>query len=376
MSTPAVLAVDGGNSKTDLLLLDARGSVLAGLRTGSTSHQALGLDPAMAALRDAVARLARRAGLPGAAPVAPTGVFCLAGLDLPIDDEQVGGALRREGLTSDAVLRNDTFAVLRAGSPEGWGLAIVCGAGMNGVAVAPDGERVRFPALGAISGDGASGGQWLGLEALGAAVRATDGRGPSTLLAATVPGHFSLERPLDVTEAIYTGRLPEGRLAELAPAVIAAADVGDEPAGALLDRLADEVVVLGRAALTRLGLEHAPVPVVLGGGLFRSGAARFLDRVRDGLLAVAPGADLRFLDAPPVVGAALLGFDHLGADDATIRAVGQLGEEAIDPDRARTVPHPGSSAPDGSSAPGSWGSASTPAGASVDVDDSGRGRHD
>lgn len=329
MSTPALLAVDGGNSKTDLLLLAARGEVLAGLRTGSTSHQALGLGPAMAALRRAVDELARRAGLAAGAPVAPTGVFCLAGLDLPVDDEQVGEAIRRERLTTDALLRNDTFAVLRAGSPEGWGLAVVCGAGMNAVAVARDGRSVRFPALGAISGDGASGGHWLGLEALGAAVRATDGRGPSTQLAETVPGHFSLGEPLDVTEAVYTGRLPEGRLVELAPTVLAAAAGGDDVAAGLVDRLADEAVTLGRAALQRLGLESEPVPVVLGGGLFRSGAARFVDRVRTGLVGVAPAADVRFLTSPPVVGAALLGFDHLGADDATVRAVGRLGEQAV-----------------------------------------------
>ena len=48
---------------------------------------------------------------------------------------------------------NDTFAVLRAGTERGWGVAVVCGAGINCVGVSPDGRHARFPALGTITGD-------------------------------------------------------------------------------------------------------------------------------------------------------------------------------------------------------------------------------
>lgn len=329
---PAVLAVDGGNSKTDLLLLDAEGALLASLRWGTTSHQVLGLEAAHAELSAAVAAVAEAAGRPDDRPVADVGAFCLAGLDLPVDDREVGGAVARTGFVATPILRNDTFAVLRAGSDVGWGVALVCGAGMNAVGQAPDGQRVRFPALGAISGDRASGGHWLGEQALGAAVRATDGRGEPTLLAATVPAHFGLDEPADVTAAVYTGLIDEHRLTELAPVVVTAADRGDDVAGQLLDAVADEVVAFARATITRLGME-GPIPVVLGGGLFRSGSRRFLDRVHTGVLAHAHAADLRVLDAPPVVGAALLGFDHLGAaPEVLARVVARRpGPARVDP---------------------------------------------
>ena len=54
--------------------------------------------------------------------------------------------------SSRAVVQNDAFALLRAGTDRGWGVAVVCGAGINAVGVGPDGTVVRFPALGAISG--------------------------------------------------------------------------------------------------------------------------------------------------------------------------------------------------------------------------------
>ena len=63
----------------------------------------------------------------------------------------------------------------------GWGVGVVVGQGINAVGVAPDGRRARFAALGAISGD-RGGGSGLGMDALGAAVRAQDGRGPRTVL--------------------------------------------------------------------------------------------------------------------------------------------------------------------------------------------------
>ena len=320
---PAVLAVDGGNSKTDLLLLDAEGILLASLRWGTTSHQVLTLDAAGQELAAAVAALAAAAGRPDERPVADVGAFCLAGLDLPVDDREVGGVVARAGFAATSILRNDTFAVLRAGSDVGWGVALVCGAGMNAVGQAPDGRRVRFPALGAISGDRASGGHWLGVQALGAAVRATDGRGAPTRLTTAVPAHFGLDEPVDVTEAVYTGRIHERRLGELAPVAVTAADRGDEVAGRLLDAVADEVVSFACATITRLGLD-GPLPVVLGGGLLRSGSRRFLDRVRDGILSHAPAADLRILDTPPVIGAALIGVDHLGARPEVLTRVAAL----------------------------------------------------
>ncbi|HUG83565.1 MAG TPA: BadF/BadG/BcrA/BcrD ATPase family protein [Euzebya sp.] len=328
----AVLAVDGGNSKTDLLLLDHTGALLAARRTGPTSHQKVGLRRAVRTLKRAVTGLARDAGLPPVWPIAPVGVYCLAGLDLAIDDQQVGEALSRAAFTARRVLRNDTFAVLRAGTDAGWGVALVCGAGMNCVAAAPDGRSIRFPALGAISGDGPDGGQWLGLQALRAAVRATDGRGQASALAATVPRHFGLEDPAALTEALYTRRLPRRRLVELAPVVFAAALGGDTVATRLLEELADELVVFGRAALVRLELQAQAVPIVLGGGLFRSGDDRFLDRVRMGLQQVAPSADIRFLTTPPVMGAALLGFDVLQASPAVLATVRALVPDLPDVD--------------------------------------------
>ena len=65
--TAAVLAVDVGNSKTDLALVAADGTVLGAVRGPSGSHQAVGFDRAIATLGRLSAAAAGQAGLAGVA---------------------------------------------------------------------------------------------------------------------------------------------------------------------------------------------------------------------------------------------------------------------------------------------------------------------
>src|SRR4030095_8817936 len=188
----AVLAVDGGNSKTDVALVGAAGELLGAARGPGSSHHHLGVPGAMDTLEGLVAAACGDAGRPDPGrPLAEVGVWCLAGLDLPADDQALGPAVAGRRWARQVLLHNDVFAVLRAGSERAWGVGVVLGAGINCVGVAPDGREVRFPALGELSGDW-GGGRDVGVAAVGAALRGEDGRGPATTLTRLVPGHFGL----------------------------------------------------------------------------------------------------------------------------------------------------------------------------------------
>jgi N-acetylglucosamine kinase-like BadF-type ATPase len=248
-------------------------------------------------------------------PVAELGVFCLAGADRPADDRRLLRWLRSNGWTQSEILRNDTFAVLRAGTDRSWGVGVVCGYGTNCSAVAPDGRITRFPAIGPISGDWGGGGELGGL-ANWHAVRSEDGRGRKTALERAVPAHFGLKRPRQLMEAIYFGRIDDQRLAELAPVLFQVAIEGDAVAREIVDRQADEVVTLAGTAIRRLRMQRLDVHVVLGGGIFSNDDHAFFDRIGAGLREVAPAAEVRVLTAPPVAGAAMIGLDRLGAPKA------------------------------------------------------------
>jgi len=317
--------VDGGNSKADVALVARDGSLLAAVRGPTISHQQVGLRDGMARLRALVDEAARRAELPAEGePIAELGLYCVAGADFPREVALLRGALEQSGLAMRTEVLNDTQAPLRAGTERGWGVVLICGAGVNAAGVGPTGRSARLAALGPISGD-AGGGRDLGMGALGAAVRARDGRGPRTTLEQLVPAHFHLTRPEAVTRAMYDGRIEEERVRELAPVVFAAAEAGDAVARGLINRMADELVTMGVAMIRRVGLARQEFDVVLAGGVFLNHDQAFFGRLAEGIRAVAPGARLIPLRVPPVLGAALLGLDRLeprpgAAAEASLRA--------------------------------------------------------
>jgi N-acetylglucosamine kinase-like BadF-type ATPase len=315
MPTAAVVAIDGGNSKTDVLLVGHDGAVLGDARGPTSTPHLLGADGSVALLDELVATAASRlrAEAPATTPLAEVAAVYLAGVDYPEEVAELEALVRRLGWARQAYVENDTLALLRAGTDAPDAVAVVCGAGINAVGVAADGRQLRFPALGQISGDW-GGGEDLGKEALWAAARDEDGRGPATVLTAAVLGHYGLATVADVSAALHFGRLPEASLIELAPAVIAAAHQGDPVAVALMDRQADEVAVMAVATLRRLGLLDTPASVVLGGSvLVRGGGGALVDAVTARIHAGAPLADVAVVTVPPVVGAALAGLDRVGA---------------------------------------------------------------
>ena len=309
---PAVLAVDGGNSKVDVALIAVDGTLLGAACGGGAPFSPGEMERSVAVLLGTVRRACLDAGAdPERRPVASVGALCLAGADLPVDDRRLLHAIRPLRLAGDLVLRNDTFAVLRAGTARSWGIGVVCGAGMNCCGVAPDGRTVRFAALGEISGDGGGGG-WVGLQAVRAAVRGHDGRDPHTVLERAVPAALGKRTLLAVLEAVQSAEL-EDNIAGLAPLVFRCAAEGDAVARRIVERQADELVAMVVSAARRLHLLRRDVHVVLGGGLVPAGDGGFLARITAGIHAAVPAALVKPLAVPPVVGAGLLALDRCGA---------------------------------------------------------------
>jgi N-acetylglucosamine kinase-like BadF-type ATPase len=326
----AVLAIDGGGSKTDVALVAADGGLLASARGGASNHQAVGRDAALAVLTSLAREVAARTDVAAGAPVATriaTHIAthtsaCLAGADLPDEEAELTAAIEAQGWSATATVVNDTFAVLRAGLDDEvpgrhWGIGVVCGQGTNCAGVAPDGRSFRFVALGDISGDWGGGGD-LGPDALWWAARAEDGRGPDTELRRAVPAHFGVQRVEDVILGVYRRTISYAELFGLTPVLLAVANAGDEVARSVVLRQADEVCAMVRVAARNLGLASGgpggmPVPVVLGGSVLAARDPLLTDAITERLAAQLPKARVRIIDAPPVLGAALLGLDRAGA---------------------------------------------------------------
>jgi N-acetylglucosamine kinase-like BadF-type ATPase len=313
--TEVIVAVDGGNSKTDLALVRSDGVLLSLVRGPLSSPHHLGVEGSLEVLQQLFDEATAQAGLARAnGPIASAGQLCMAGVDFPAEEQELQRRVESLEWATHTAVANDTYAVLWAGTRHGWGVGLVCGAGINCVAVAPDGREVRFPALGEITGDW-GGGFDIGMSALWSAARSADGRGPRTALEQAVPAQFGLETPDEVAHAIHLGTLPRRRVLELSPLVFAEAGRDDVAAG-IVTRLLDEIAAFVRASLQRLGLTDEEVDVALGGGVARSLDAVMLAQLLDRLRSIGPRIEVRPTHAPPVLGAALCALGTIGADEA------------------------------------------------------------
>jgi N-acetylglucosamine kinase-like BadF-type ATPase len=344
---PAVLAIDGGNSKTDVALIADDGTLLASVRGPGVSHEDFGLEEAMRRLGEIVRTTAGQAnganGLAGQAGlVARHTSACLAGADLPDEEAMLTAAIQRQGWSRTAAVANDTFAVLRAGltpaeGERAWGIAVTCGAGINCVGVGPDGTTTRFLAFGALSGDW-GGGAGLGQHAVWHAMRAEDGRGEPTELRGAVAAFYRLRSMHDVAVAFHRGALGEDDLIRLPAVIFATAEAGDAVALSLVERQAEEVCAMAVTAISRLDLTDSPetgetpaIPVVLGGGVLEARNPLLTDAITRRLAERARTAVVRVVDTPPVTGAALLGLDYLGAGPAAESRLRAAYERRLSP---------------------------------------------
>lgn len=304
--TRAVLAVDGGGTKTDVALVAEDGRLLGFERATSYLPQTLGIEEAVQGIGTVIDRVRQEAG---EVEVVEAAVL-LSGADFPSQIAALDRAVAAAGWAPRHLVENDIFALLRAGTAAPDAIAVVCGTGFNALGVAADGRISRFPAVGRISGDW-GGGTDLALDALWHAARAEDGRGPQTSLRVAVPRSLGYARVVDVSEALELRQLSVAELGGLTPMLFAEAAAGDHIAMDIVARQADEIARIIRVVLRRLDLLRpaGPVPVVLGGSVLAARHAMLLDGIADR----TADLDVSYLvvDAPPVLGAALLALDRL-----------------------------------------------------------------
>jgi N-acetylglucosamine kinase-like BadF-type ATPase len=304
----AVLAIDAGNSKTDVCVVSAEGELLGSARGGPFRPHVVGATAAVGSIAPAVSGALARAGSVSVRHVAA----CLANADLPIEHEALEAAIAETGWAPAYEVVNDTFALLRAGTDSSRGVAVVCGAGINCTGMLPDGRTVRFAAVGHISGDWGGGGH-LWQEAMWWAARAEDGRGAATSLQSALPGHFALGSMAELIEAVHLGGLSEDQCMSMTPVLFDVAEAGDRVAVDVVRRQAAEIVALAATSIRRLGVLSEPIEVLLGGGVVTAGHPLLMDEITSLLADSAPLAVLRVVEAPPIVGAALLGLDRIDA---------------------------------------------------------------
>jgi len=261
------LGVDGGGSHTVALAADDRGRILGRGEAQASNLYSVGLQAAQEAILQAIEQALAAAG--ARLPVAAA-CLGLAGIGRPAEQALWQRWALDVRLAERVLVVHDSDLVLAAGTPAGWGLALIAGTGSIALGRSVGGAWARAGGWGYLLGDEGSG-YAVGLAALQAVARAADGRAPATALAQAILAHWQLAEPSQLIGFVYRTRVPRVEIAGLAPLVEKAAAAGDPVAQAILQAAGAELARALDAVGRRLQMAGGPIPCALGGSLLVRG---------------------------------------------------------------------------------------------------------
>jgi glucosamine kinase len=299
---------DGGGTRTTCVLCDTEGSVLGVGSGGRSNYHNTGVRNALASLKRSFEGALAQSGVSGDR-LGLEACFGLAGLDSPEDVATMKRGIRSIALgpgrrRADLVV-NDWRTAVTGGFIDEPGVALIAGTGCVAAAQSEGGRRVvRVGGWGHVVDDKGSAYD-IGRDALYAAMRDYDGRGPKTALLGLVMKKLEVSEPQGIIARVYAGHVSVSQIASLSTLVSGAADGGDEVALKILGekgRILGELVV---TAASRLGMLKSPFGVSLIGGVFKAGSP-VLGPLEGRVRVAAPKARIVDPRLPPACGAVVL----------------------------------------------------------------------
>jgi len=296
-----VLGMDVGGTSSRALVADLSGHVLGTGRGGGGNPVSRGIGPAMAAIRAALEQAL--AGVDRS--VVAANVIGAAGFGAGTAHDALAEVWRELALPGQPVVAGDVEVAFASGTDALDGSVLISGTGAIAAEIAGGRMGRVTDGLGWLLGDHGSG-FWVGRAAVRHALSTR--REPHDALATAVALQLTGRQDVDrqaVIEAAYA--VEPVRISELAGIVVQAADAGWEPAVAILEQAAEELI----ASLAGVRDEGANTVVVLGGGLLGTDLLR--SAVTRRLAARWPGAPVTTCGSG-VGGAAWLAARSLGVD--------------------------------------------------------------
>jgi glucosamine kinase len=305
--TYIVVGVDGGGSKTRVIVADEHGTQLgevvgpaSAVRPGQAEHSA---EVIAEAVRDALASCEMSHVVPK--------VLCVGVAGAAREPERQGlwQALASREIAEEIVVHPDFSVALDDAFGEGPGVLLISGTGSVAFGRSPAGVIARCGGWGPVCGDEGSG-AWIGRRALSVVTASADGREPETALIGAVLTAAQVNEPQELIA--WAASATPALLASLAPVVTSVADSGDLRANAIVSLAVEELVLHVRTLARQLfGDERAATPVALTGGMLRRGST-LRKRLEHRLKSAVPGAQVQSAEVNPARGAVRSALRYVG----------------------------------------------------------------
>ncbi|SEA67957.1 BadF-type ATPase [Thalassobacillus cyri] len=253
------IGIDGGGTKTELVIGDETGKVILSKIGASTNLKSR----KETQVRNTVHQL-----LKDAIPTIPEHIFVAAAGGDRREDKHRWKSWIREIVGTDSVItvENDAIAALAGTTFSKQGTVLIAGTGSIIYSFQHGAEPIRTGGWGYLLGDEGSGYD-IGKRGLQAVMQAYDGRQGETALTDRILKRYGLKNPEELITFIYEHEYPRQVIASTANDVIAAVSEGDTVAGSIVETAIQELLQLIAAHRKKA---QAASPIVLAGGVFQS----------------------------------------------------------------------------------------------------------
>ncbi|MBC8386739.1 MAG: hypothetical protein H8E13_01635 [Actinobacteria bacterium] len=267
-----IVGVDGGGSKTTVLVADLSGNEISRAVSGASSYKSIGKEKAIENLNKGIFKAIEC--LDGSEEIHfISSCFGFAGNDAEEDYKIYKEIVFNEELSSylnpkRTIICNDTRIGLESGSENKNKIIVIAGTGSNCLGINEDGKQIRASGWDFILADEGSGYE-VGLKALKAVMRAYDGRGEKTLLSRTILKELNLKKALDLVKWAYDRPFSKVKIGALAKTVCATAQMKDKVSIDILAEEAEEAAISVITVAHKLGFEDKDFDLIFVGGLFK-----------------------------------------------------------------------------------------------------------
>jgi N-acetylglucosamine kinase-like BadF-type ATPase len=304
MTHTYILTIDGGQTHSLAIIADQNGHVLGAGNGGPANHflEPGGSERFQTSMRTCIERAFAEAKL--SVQRVAASYYSLTGVH-----DQMRDILQQIVPSDRQVIAGDKNASLAGATSERPAVLVLAGTGAIAFGIDKDGREAVTGGWGYLMGDEGSA-SWIAPQALSAATRAEDGRGPATSLVFAIPDHFRVESLRTLHPLIYMQHVDRVKLAGIAQVVGEAAAGGDVVSTAILAEAGGYLGTAAVAVIRELALIHVPVIITSAGGVFKSG--RFvIEPMMKRIHEEFPFAHYKPPRYPPIIGALLLALQSI-----------------------------------------------------------------
>lgn len=296
------LGVDGGGTKTNIVLMDEAHAVAAESSGGPSNPLRVGVETAVANIAKAIDAACDSGDISRGDIVA--GTLGLAGVRRADIRERVRESfISRYGIRKIHVVTDADIALFGTTMGKA-GLVVIAGTGSICLGINDAGERAMAGGWGPVAGD-EGGGRGIAGEALHRVAKASDGRGALTKLTDRAAEYFRASNVENLIGAIYAPQMDNSRIAGFARLVTETAKDGDNIAIEILRDAGRELGTAAVAVIRKLGLEKSSFPIGCVGSVFNAGEM-LTGMMKEIIGAAAPNARLEPPQMAPCHAAALM----------------------------------------------------------------------